>query len=306
MSFERRVLRVGTRGSSLALVQTRSVTVALQAAYRDLQIEEVVISTRGDRLLDRPFAAVGSRGIFARELEAALLKGQIDLAVHSLKDLESAMPAELLLGAIPPRADPRDALVAAPGATLATLPPACRIATSSIRRAALLRHLRPDVRLEAIRGNVPTRLNTARERGLDGLILACAGLDRLGRADAIAERLDPAVFLPEAGQGAIAVQIRAGDAALRAMLAPLDDPATAACCRAERACAGQLEGSCQTPIAAYATHQADGLHLTALVCAADGGRLLREEGSGPAAAPEALGRAVAMRLLAAGAADLLL
>lgn len=305
MTVGGQVLRVGTRGSALALVQARSVIAALQAAYQELRLEEVVISTRGDRLTDRPFAAVGNRGIFARDIEAALLAGQIDLAVHSLKDLESDMPPGLTFGAIPTRADPRDALVAALGTTLATLPPACRIATSSVRRAALLRHLRPDVRIEAIRGNVPTRLNAARERGLDGLILACAGLDRLGRSDVIAERLDPALFVPEAGQGAIAVQIRAEDTALRASLATLHDPDTAVCCRAERACARHLEGNCQTPIAAYATRQAGALRLAALVCSPDGRRVLREEGVGSADAPERLGRTVATQLLAGGAAELL-
>lgn len=298
-------LRVGTRGSALALAQTRAVTAALAAARPGLRCDEVVITTRGDRVTDRPFAAIGSRGIFARDIEAALLDGQIDLAVHSLKDLESDLPAGLAIGAMLPRADPRDALVSPKGYRLATLPAGARVATSSIRRAALLRHRRPDVRVEPIRGNVPTRLRRAEERGDDGLILAAAGLDRLGLGGHIAERLDPAGFLPEAGQGAIAVQVRAADAALRALLAAVHDAATAACCRAERACVAALEGSCQTPIAAYARHRDGSLHLAALVCSPDGSRLLRREGQGGADDPEALGRAVARALLEGGAAALL-
>jgi hydroxymethylbilane synthase len=298
-------IRLGTRGSDLALVQTRSVVAALQAAFLSLRCEEVVLSTRGDRHPDRPFAAVGSRGIFAREIEAALLDGRIDLAVHSLKDLESELPAGLLIGAILVRADARDALAAADGNTLATLPVGARVATSSVRRTALLRHLRPDLRIEPIRGNVPTRLRKARDLGLDGVVLASAGLDRLGVGSAIAERLDPALFLPEAGQGAIAVEVRRADTALRELLAAINDPRSARCCTAERACAQRLEGSCRTPIAAYAESEEGGLWLRALVCSPDGRRVLRAEQRGPAAAAEALGVAVADELLAAGASELL-
>jgi hydroxymethylbilane synthase len=300
-----RHIRVGTRASDLALVQTRSVIAAVQAACPTARCEEVVLSTRGDRHPDRPFAAIGSRGIFAREIEAALLDGRIDLAVHSLKDLESDLPAGLMIGAILVRADARDALAAADGNTLATLPVGARVATSSIRRAALLRHLRPDLQIEPIRGNVPTRLRKARDLGLDGVVLACAGLDRLGAGSAIAERLDPALFLPEAGQGAIAVEVRRADLALRDLLAAINDPLAALCCTAERACAQRLEGSCRTPIAAYAEVDENGLWLRALVCSPDGRQVLRVEQRGPASAAQALGVAVADELLAAGASKLL-
>lgn len=305
MPESRSPIRLGTRGSDLALVQTRSVVAALQAAFPTVRCAEVVLSTRGDRHPDRPFAAVGSRGIFAREIESALLDGRIDLAVHSLKDLESELPAGLMIGAVPPRADARDALAAADGNTLATLPVGARVATSSIRRTALLRHLRPDLRIEPIRGNVPTRLRKASDLGLDGVVLACAGLDRLGAGSAIAERLDPALFLPEAGQGAIAVEVRRADTALRELLAAIDDPPSARCCTAERACARRLEGSCRTPIAAYAESEDGGLWLRALVCSPDGRRVLRAERRDPASAAEALGMAVADELLAAGAGELL-
>lgn len=298
-------IRLGTRGSELALVQTRSVIAALRAAFPAASYEEVIITTRGDRHPDRPFAAIGSRGIFAREIEAALLDGRIDLAVHSLKDLESEQPEGLSIGAVPTRADARDGLAAAGGKTLATLPTGARVATSSIRRTALLRHLRPDLRIEPIRGNVPTRLRKASDLGLDGVILACAGLDRLGAGSAISERLDPAVFLPEAGQGAIAVQLRSADTALRDLVTVIDDPRSARCCAAERACVRRLEGSCRTPIAAYAQWDNSRLWLRALVCSTAGRRVLQAEERGPASEAEALGFAVAGQLLAAGASELL-
>jgi hydroxymethylbilane synthase len=300
-----RSVRVGTRGSALALVQTRAVIAALQGEQPGLEYQEVVLSTRGDRDVDRPFAAIGSRGIFAEEIEAGLLAGRIDLAVHSLKDLAGDLPDGLMIGAVPRRADPRDALVGTDGRTLATLPPGARLATSSIRRAALLRHARFDLRIEPIRGNVPTRLRKVRELGYDGAVLACAGLDRLGLGAAIAQRLDPAVILPEAGQGAIAVEVRTADAAMRDLLAGINDPVTTARCAAERACVRRLEGSCRTPIAAYAEHEEHDLWLRALVCSTDGRRLLRAERRGAAGAPEALGLAVAEELLQAGAAELL-
>jgi len=305
MTPGRTSIRIGTRGSDLALAQTRTVIQLLQIGFPALRCQEVVLSTHGDRASEAPFSAVGSRGIFARDIEDALQNGGVDLAVHSLKDLESDLPDGLTVGAMLPRADARDALAAAGEYTLATLPPGARLATSSIRRTALLRHARPDLRVEPIRGNVPTRLRKAQTLGLDGVVLACAGLDRLGLAAEISERLTVETMLPEAGQGAIAVELRQEDEELQEMLAVLHDPLTAACCAAERACIRQLEGSCRTPIAAYAERQADEVWLRALVCSPDGERLLWAEERGMLKAPEALGRAVADELLRAGAAELL-
>ena len=305
MTVSMGTVRVGTRGSALALVQARTVIAALEAVFPALSCEECIISTRGDRLTDQPFAAIGSRGIFAREIEAALLAGRIDLAVHSLKDLESEIPAGLMIGAVPARADARDALAAAEGFTLATLPAGARVATSSVRRTALLRHLRPDLQIEPIRGNVPTRLDKARSHGLDGVILAAAGLDRLGLAATIAERLNPDSFLPEAGQGALAVEVRTADRVTRDLVSAIDEPRSAACCAAERSCARRLEGSCRTPIAAYAQWDGPALRLRALVCSTDGRHMLQAEQRGAANTPAALGLAVAEQLLAAGAAELL-
>ncbi|HEV7215576.1 MAG TPA: hydroxymethylbilane synthase [Chloroflexota bacterium] len=298
-------VRIGTRGSDLALAQTRAVITRLQAGFPALRCQEVVLSTHGDRAAEAPFSAVGSRGIFARDIEDAIRDGSVDLAVHSLKDLESDLPDGLMIGAMLPRADARDALAAAGGYTLATLPKGARLATSSIRRTAILHHIRPDLRIEPIRGNVPTRLRKAQALELDGVVLACAGLDRLGLAVAISERLAVETMLPEAGQGAIAVELRRADTDLREMLTVLHDPSTAACCAAERACVRQLAGSCRTPISAYAVRQAEQLWLRALVCSVDGTRSLWAEERGMLKAPEALGGAVADELLRAGAADLL-
>lgn len=298
-------IRIGTRGSDLALAQTRTVITLLRDGFPGLHCQEVVLSTHGDRAAEAPFSAVGSRGIFARDIEDALREGSVDLAVHSLKDLESDLPDGLIIGAMLPRADARDALAAAGEYTLASLPRGARIATSSIRRTALLRHVRPDLRIEPIRGNVPTRLRKAQALGLDGVVLACAGLDRLDLTASISERLPVETMLPEAGQGAIAVEVRQTDAELLELLTGLHDPTTAACCAAERACVRQLEGSCRMPIAAYAVRQLEQVWLRALVCSPDGERLLQAEQRGTHDAPEALGRAVANELLWAGAAALL-
>lgn len=305
MTPGRTPIRIGTRGSDLALAQTRTVITALRAGFPGLPCQEVVLSTRGDRLAEAPFSAVGSRGIFARDIEDALLGGHVDLAVHSLKDLESDLPEGLIIGAILPRADARDALAAAGGYTLATLPPGARLATSSIRRTALLHRARPDLRIEPIRGNVPTRLRKAHALGLDGVVLACAGLDRLGRAASISERLAVETMLPEAGQGAIAVEVRRADAELQELLTVLHDATTTTCCAAERACVRRLEGNCRTPIAAYAVREAEQLWLRALVCSPDGGRIVQADQRGPHDASERIGLAVADELLRAGAAALL-
>ncbi len=305
MTTSARTLRVGTRGSELALVQARSVIAALVAAYPKVRCEEVIISTRGDRLVDRSFAEAGSRGIFALDLETTLREGAIDLAVHSLKDLASTPPEALVLGAILPRADPRDALVSRDGRAFAELTEAASIATSSVRRSALLRCRRPDIVVKPIRGNVPTRLRKARELGYDGVILAAAGLDRLGLSAAISERLDPDWFLPEAGQGAIAVQVREDDSTARTLVAALDDASSAACCLAERSCVASLGGDCDTPIAALAQVQDGWIGLTALVCTTDGQTMLRRTARGPLNAPAQLGKHVAAELLDAGAASLI-
>jgi hydroxymethylbilane synthase len=316
------LLRVGTRASALALTQTEQVAVALTAA--GLRVEVVRISSRGDTdpapLVDLAGRMSGA-GIFTSALRDALLAGEIDIAVHSLKDLPVETPAGLVLAAVPPRADPGDLLVTVDGRGLAGLPPGARIGTGSPRRAAMLRAARSDVHVVPIRGNVDTRLGLLTTgRGadrLDAVVLAAAGLSRLGRA-VPAQRLESPVMLPAPGQGALAVEMRAGHPAL-AEVAGLDDVQTRRCVCAERAVLGRLGAGCTAAVAALAVPAAAEarpargtpdpeqarLLLRAVVLAVDGSRRTSAEAVGPAAEPEQLGSEVADQLLAAGAADLL-
>ncbi len=307
-------LVVGTRGSPLALVQARDVAAGLRAARPGIEVAIETVTTTGDRVLDVPLARVGGKGLFTKELEAALLDGRVDLAVHSAKDLPTTLPPGLALAAFTRRADPRDVFVAAGTgprpAGPAALPAGARLGSSSLRRRAQLLALRPDLRLTDLRGNVETRLRKVAEQGLDGTVLAAAGLDRLGRATLAAFAFAVDELLPAVGQGALAVEVRAGDERVAALVAGLDDRSTALAVRAERALLAALEGGCQAPIAAYAELDAapDGdelLHLRAFAGSLDGATVVRDALTAPAAAPEALGHALAERLRTAGADRLL-
>ena len=302
-------LRLGTRGSDLALWQTRHVMALLQAARPGLQVSYEVIKTRGDKVLDTPLPLLGGKGLFTAELEDALRAGSIDCVVHSLKDLPTDKPQGLAIGAIPARANAADALVSRAGYTLATLPQGARIGTSSYRRAAQLLHIRPDLQMRDIRGNVDTRLRKAlaADGDYDAIVLAYAGLARLGHADAISELLDFDVMLPAPGQGAIAVQTR-DDAALRALLATIHHADTALAVTAERAFLAGLGGGCSVPIAAYATVQNGQVALRGRVSSLDGTRQIEVHADAPAADAEAasvLGRTLAHEALAQGAQALL-
>ena len=302
-------LRLGTRGSDLALWQTRHVMALLQAARPGLQVSYEVIKTRGDKVLDTPLPLLGGKGLFTAELEDALRAGSIDGVVHSLKDLPTDKPQGLAIGAIPARANAADALVSRAGYTLATLPQGARIGTSSYRRAAQLLHIRPDLQMRDIRGNVDTRLRKAlaADGDYDAIVLAYAGLARLGHADAISELLDFDVMLPAPGQGAIAVQTR-DDAALRALLAAIHHADTALAVTAERAFLAGLGGGCSVPIAAYATVQNGQVALRGRVSSLDGTRQIEVHADAPAADAEAasvLGRTLAHEALAQGAQALL-
>jgi hydroxymethylbilane synthase len=292
------VIRVGTRGSVLALAQARSVADALDGE----QVEIVPLRTEGDRLADARLAVLGGKGLFVREIEEALLRGEIDLAVHSLKDLPAESPAGLRLAAFPRREDARDVLVGRQPVTVATLPPRARIGTSSPRRRALLLAERPDLTVEPIRGNVDTRLRKLEAEGWDAIVLAAAGLRRLGLAPAHGQALDPEVFVPAVGQGIIAVESRAGDAKTQAALARIDDAATRACALAERAYLSRLGASCNTPMAAHARLQGGALRMAAVVASEDGRQLLRAGGSAAPGDAEKLGRDLADELLTRGAA----
>ncbi|MGE0254583.1 MAG: hydroxymethylbilane synthase [Alphaproteobacteria bacterium] len=283
-----RPLRIGTRGSPLALVQARMVRDRLAAAHPGRPAPEIVpMRTTGDAVQDRPLAEIGGKGLFTKEIEQALLVDAIDLAVHSLKDMETYLPDGLVIDCVLERADPRDALIGV--AAIAALPAGARFGTSSLRRAAQIRALRPDVAIAPLRGNVDTRLARVAEGAVAATLLAVAGLARLGRTDAIAAILEPAEMLPAAAQGAIAIERRAGDDRTAALLAPLNHAPTLACVTAERALLAALDGSCRTPIGALATLDNRRMTLDALVAAPDGAAVWRTRRDGPAADAVAMG-----------------
>lgn len=298
-------LRIATRKSALALWQAEHVAARLRAAHPHLAVELVPMTTRGDRILDRPLADIGGKGLFLKELEVALEQHHADIAVHSFKDVPMRLDDGFDIGAVLERADPADAFVAVNFAQLDELPHSARVGTSSLRRQAQLRARRPDLRLLDLRGNVNTRLAKLDNGDYDAIVLACAGLERLGLAARIRSRLEPPHWLPAAAQGAIAVELRAGDARTLELLAPLHDEATSRCVAAERAMTRELEGSCQVPIAAFCIETEIGLHLSGLVGDAASGRLIRAQDDGQSEAPEALGERVARQLLALGAGELL-
>jgi hydroxymethylbilane synthase len=292
------VIRIGTRASVLALAQARSVAAALGPA----DVEIVPMRTEGDRLADARLAVVGGKGLFVREIEDALLRGDIDAAVHSLKDLPADQPSGLTLAAFPAREDARDVLVARQPATLHTLAPGARIGTSSPRRRALLLSMRPDLVVEPIRGNVDTRLRKLADGAFDAVVLAAAGLRRLALAPEHCQPLDPEVFVPAVGQGIIAVQARGDDEATQARLRQVDEPATRLCALAERACLARLGASCNTPMAAHARLDGATLRMTAIVASEDGRTVLRSSAQAPPADAARLGRDLAGVLLERGAA----
>ncbi|WP_334132996.1 hydroxymethylbilane synthase [Silanimonas lenta] len=298
-------LRLATRESALALWQTEHVAARLRALHPGLEVVLVPMSTRGDQILDRALAAVGGKGLFLKELEVAMLEGRADAAVHSLKDVPMELDGPFVLPAILERADPFDAFVSNAFDTLDALPRGARVGTSSLRRQAQLRALRPDLELLDLRGNVNTRLAKLDAGQYEAIILACAGLQRLGLGERIRERLAPPRLLPAVAQGAIALECRADDAATAALLAPLDDGATRVCVEAERAMNRALHGSCHVPVAGFAELFNEKLLLRGAVGDAASGRLVRAEARGSAAEPEALGRRVAEALLAQGAGELL-
>jgi hydroxymethylbilane synthase len=289
-------LRIATRGSPMALYQAALVRDRLIAVHPQLAAEGAIaivpIRTTGDRVQTRLLAEIGGKGLFTKEIEEGLRAGRADLAVHSLKDMETWLPPDLAISCVLPRDDPRDALIAHHRARLADLPIGAKIGTASLRRRAqLLRH-RPDLVVEPIRGNVGTRLGKLETGAFDAIVLALAGLQRLGVVDRASEVLSTEVMLPAVGQGALAVECRADDDAVRRLLAPLHDPATAACVGAERAMLAALDGSCRTPIAGFARMDGDRLTLDARLLRVDGSAEIRAHRSGFVADAERLGAAV--------------
>jgi hydroxymethylbilane synthase len=288
---------IGSRGSQLALWQARWVAARLEGFGEQTRIE--IIKTTGDKIADVPLGQVGSKGLFTKEIEDALLDGSVDLAVHSLKDMPTELPPGLVLAAIPEREDVRDALI---GRTLADLALGARVGTGSLRRAAQLRALRPDLEVAEIRGNVDTRLRKLDEGQYDAIMLAAAGLARLGWANRISQYFDPEEICPAVGQGALAIETIESK---RGIAARLNDSSASAAVRAERALLGALGGGCQVPVGAYARVDGVEVYLRAIVASLDGSRIVRSGLSGSAEAPEELGRRVADELLAQGARELL-
>jgi len=294
------LIRIGTRASQLAQWQAKWVAFQLRALGATVELVE--ITTQGDAQQRGPIASLGSQGVFTKEIQAAVLDSEVDLAVHSLKDLPTETVAGLVLAAVPERENPADALVTAKAESLETLASGARVGTGSLRRQAQLRHLRSDLEVVGIRGNVDTRLRKLDEGEYDAVILAAAGLKRLGLADRIVELLEPPRVLPAVGQGALGLECRADDAAIRELLGDLDDRDSHRAVEAERAMLAKLHGGCSAPVGAWGRLEDGELVLDGLVATLDGGRVLKAAASGPAAEAGAIGDRVAEELLGQGAA----
>ncbi len=298
-------IRIATRKSPLAMWQAEHVADALRAAHPGLHVEILGMSTQGDKILDTPLAKIGGKGLFVKELEARMLEGDADIAVHSMKDVPVELPQGLHLPVIMQREDPRDAFVSNRYAHLDDLPEGAVVGTSSLRRQCQLADRRPDLVLKSLRGNVNTRLRKLDEGEYDAVILAAAGLIRLGFGERIRTTLDPADSLPAIGQGAVGIECRSDDTRVNALIAPLHHTDTADRVRAERAFNARLEGGCQVPIGGHAVLQGDQLWLRGLVGTVDGSEIIRGEIRGPREQAEALGVALAEELLARGAREIL-
>ncbi len=300
-----RHLTIATRGSQLALAQARWVAAALEQREPGLKVELLVLKTKGDKILEVPLAQVGGKGLFVKEIEDALLDGRAQMAVHSMKDVPAELPAGLILAGVSRREDPGDVLIARAGGSLPDLPPGPTVGTSSLRRQAQLKALRPDARVVNLRGNVETRLRKLKEQNLDAIILAAAGLNRLGLMRPGYHRLDPDVFLPAVGQGALGLECRADDPETCRLVGLLNHPECAAAVAAERAFLARLEGGCQVPIAGHARVEGDQVVLAGLVADLEGVRVHRAQGRAARDQAAALGVRVAEEVLEAGGREIL-
>jgi len=300
-----KTIRIGTRGSPLAVWQAKWVRSQLLALHPQYEAEIVKIKTTGDKITDVPLARVGGKGLFVKEIETALLDSRIDLAVHSMKDMPAEIPPGLCIGAMPERENPLDIMISRNGHSFEDLPRGARIGSSSLRRGAQVRHVRPDVTVHPLRGNLDTRIRKLETEGLDAIIVAAAGVKRLGLEARITEYLPEAIMLPAIGQGALAIEIREDDGSTQHLIAPLDHRETRLAVESERAFLRRLEGGCQVPIAARAKFVGDGLELTGLVAEVDGSILLRETIRGPVDQHEKLGVELANRLLMKGGREIL-
>ncbi len=300
-----KTLKIGTRGSKLALWQANWVKSALNTRHPSLSVDLVIIKTKGDKILDVPLAKVGGKGLFVKEIEEALLNGRIDLAVHSMKDMPSEIPKGLCIGAIPERENPQDVLISKKGLLLSQLEPGARIGTSSLRRAAQLLRARPDLRVFPLRGNLDTRLKKLETENLDAIVLAAAGVKRLGLENRITEFLDENIMLPAVGQGALCIEIRQNDPEVAPMVAKLEHRQTRTIIMGERAFLNRLEGGCQVPIAAHGKIDNTRFTLCGLVATVDGKTLIKETFSGPEGSSETIGVELADHLVSMGAKTLM-
>jgi hydroxymethylbilane synthase len=298
-------LRIGTRGSALALWQAEWVKSQLTAARPGLTVELVIIKTQGDKIVDVPLAKVGGKGLFVKEIEEALLEGRVDLAVHSVKDMPAELPSGLHVAAMPPREDPRDVLVMGEGSGFTDLPPGARVGTSSLRRAAQLLHLRADLRIETLRGNLDTRLRKLETQGFHGVVVAAAGMKRLGLSHLITQYLEPELMLPAVGQGALGIETRSADRPTTELVAGLAHPPTMVAVRAERAFLRRLQGGCQVPIGGYGTLEGERLALIGMVADLQGRQVIRKVLQGEPRQAEDIGERLAEMVLAAGGAEIL-
>jgi hydroxymethylbilane synthase len=294
-------VRIGTRGSKLALWQAEWVKSHLENLHSGLAVELTIIKTKGDKILDVPLAKVGGKGLFVKEIEAALSSGSIDLAVHSMKDMPAEIPTGLCIGAVPVREVPVDALITRDAQTLETLPRGARIGTSSLRRASQLRRARPDIEIVPLRGNLDTRLRKLDEGQMEAIVLAAAGVRRLGLEARISQKLDTEIMLPAVGQGALCIETRDGDTTIAPLVAPLEDEATRIAVTAERAYLHRLEGGCQVPIAGHATLLDGRLTLCGLVSDLEGQTVIKATQVGRPEEAETIGRELADHLLERGA-----
>jgi hydroxymethylbilane synthase len=300
-----KTLKIGTRGSKLALWQANWVKSALEVKHPFLSIELETITTKGDKILDVPLAKVGGKGLFVKEIEEALLDGRIDLAVHSMKDMPGEIPKGLCIGAIPQREIPQDVLISSGKKRLSKLGPGARIGTSSLRRKAQLLHARPDLVILPLRGNLDTRLKKLATENLDAIILAAAGVKRLGLENRITEYLDENIMLPAVGQGALCIEIRQHDPLVEPIVASLEHPQTRAIVLGERAFLNRLEGGCQVPIAAYGKIDKNIFTLAGLVATVDGKTLIKETLAGSGDSSEIIGTELADRLIDMGAMNII-
>lgn len=305
--MQERLIRIGTRGSALALAQAHEVKGRLMAAHGlpETAFEIVIIKTTGDMILDRPLSEVGGKGLFTKEIEEALFEKRIDLAVHSMKDMQTALPDGLVIGATLPREDVRDAFISLKHKSFDSLPQGAVVGTSSLRRQAQIKRIRPDLQIVGFRGNVQTRLTKLRDEVAEATFLACAGLRRLGLADHITDAVPVERMLPAVAQGAIGIEIRVDDEDTAKIIAPLDDQATSLCVTAERAFLGTLEGSCRTPIAGLARLEGGTLTFKGETLSPDGTRHVVSSKTGPASSAADLGVTVADDILSRGGREVL-